>query len=472
MCLNKRTGPSFSVVARLTLWYALICALFCGGLFFVVSHKMARNLQVREDRAIQAELIEFSVIYAEGGVAGLQHEFDYEVEALGSSQFFGRLLSPHEELIAASRLSGWEGLEAELEKIDRPAGGGLRLNTLYPADSPLHARMGSLRLPDGSLLQFGLNRHTETRFFSKIQRILLRSCVLMLILSTFSVWLIARYAIKGVRRVTTAVSRIQKNDLDHRVALGREGREINQLAEAFNNMLVRIQTLIHEMKEVSDNVAHDLRSPITRMRGIAETTLTGPQEIDLYREMGLSVLEESDRLTEMINTILEIAQAQSGLLDIRPAPVDLQALLRNAIDLFEPVAEAKQIELHLELPGDPLVLFGDKNRLQRVVANLIDNAIKYTPPGGAVTCRAGAAPDQVTLEICDSGPGISPEEAGRIFNRFYRGEKSRSTPGNGLGLSLAQTIVQAHGGTVSVESGPGEGSVFRVRLPRDSRMDA
>jgi heavy metal sensor kinase len=472
MYLSKRTGPSFSVVGRLTLWYALICALFCAGLFFVVSHKMARNLQVREDRSIQAELVEFSVIYAEGGTAGLQHEFDYEVEALGASKFFGRLLSPHGELIAASRLSGWEGLEAELEKIAAPAGAELRLDMLYPPDSPLHARLGSLRLPDGNLLQFGLNRHTEIRFFYKIQRVLLQSSVLMLILSTFSVWLIARYAIKGVRRVTAAVSLIQKNDLDHRVEYGREGREINQLAEAFNNMLVRIQTLIHEMKEVSDNVAHDLRSPITRMRGIAETTLTGPQEIDLYREMGFSVIEESDRLTEMINTILEIAQAESGLLDIQPAPVDLQEVLRNAIDLFEPVAQGKQIELNLELPGDPLVLFGDKNRLQRVVANLIDNAIKYTPPGGDVTCRACAGPDQITVEICDSGPGISPEEAGRIFNRFYRGEKSRSTPGNGLGLSLAQTIVEAHAGTLSVESGPDGGSVFRVRLPRERRMSA
>ena len=466
MFSKTKTPASFSVVGRLTCWYALICALFCAGLYFLVSHKMSKNLHVREDRAVQAELVEFSVIYLEEGVRGLQNEFDLEAESIGATRFFGRLLSAEGEVLIVSRTNSWEGLSAELEHISMPADSEWMFSMLYPPDSPLHTRLGTLRLPDGNLLQFGLNRHTETRFFAKIQRILLQTSLLMLLLSTFSVWLISRYAIQGVQRVTTAVSRIQKNDLDHRVCLGREGREINQLAEAFNNMLFRIQTLLHEMKEVSDNVAHDLRSPITRMRGIAETTLTGPQEMDLYREMGLSVIEESDRLAQMINTTLEISQAESGLLEIERNPVDLHVVLQNAIDLFEPVAEARRLRLRAELPEDPLVLYGDKNRLQRVIANLIDNAIKYTPASGEVLLRASLDEEAVHIDISDTGMGIDPEEVGLIFNRFYRAERSRSTEGNGLGLSLARTIVEAHGGSLTVESCLGEGTTFRINLPR------
>jgi signal transduction histidine kinase len=234
-------------------------------------------------------------------------------------------------------------------------------------------------------------------------------------------------------------------------------------------MLRRIGTLVRELKEISDNVAHDLRSPITRMRGAAETTLTGPQELEAYREMGITIIEESDRLTGMINTMLEIAQSESGVLEISRAPVDLTALLKNAAELFQPVAEEKRIHLSAELPKIPLIISGDKNRLQRVAANLLDNAIKYTPDGGAVRLICRAVPGGAEVELRDTGTGIEPEELPRIFDRFYRGEKSRSSCGNGLGLSLAQSIIQSHGGWIAVESRPGKGSVFKLFLPRSGR---
>jgi signal transduction histidine kinase len=172
------------------------------------------------------------------------------------------------------------------------------------------------------------------------------------------------------------------------------------------------------------------------MRGVAETTLTGPQEIEAYREMGLVVIEESERLTQMINTTLEIAQAESGLLEIIRAPLDLTTLLKNAAELFQPVAEEKQIKLCVNLSEDPLIIFGDKTRLQRTVANLLDNAIKYTQPDGRITLTAFPYGKLIKIEISDTGIGIEPEETNLIFERFYRSERSRSTQGNGLGLSL------------------------------------
>jgi len=467
MYSNKKPRKSYSVVTRITLWYALVCAFFCLSIFTIVSVKMEHNVRKRADHALRAEVGEFTALYHEGGVAVLQEEINREVEADGATKIFCRLLSPERELLATSNISEWGTLEDELKRLAEPDPGEWVFVTLFSSDSPFHVRVATMGLPAGERLQFGINLHSEIHFLNKIQRVLLLGSLLMLAVSTLFGWLMARHTMAGVQRVTTAVSEIRKDAFDQSVPFGREGREMDQLIEEFNQMLLRIQTLIHEMKEVSDNVAHDLRSPITRMRGIAETTLTGSQDTESYREMGQSIIEECDRLAEMINTTLEIAQAESGLLEINRSPVDIQTVLKNAVDLFLPFAEEKQIHLRSEIPTDPLVIFGDKTRLQRVIANLLDNAIKYTPVGGDVILRAATNGLNLQIEVLDTGPGINKNEIDQIFNRFYRGEKSRSTAGNGLGLSLARTIVQAHGGTLTVERNIESGSLFRVILARD-----
>ncbi|MFA6173167.1 MAG: ATP-binding protein [Kiritimatiellales bacterium] len=466
MCSNKHSRLPRTVVARLTFWYAIICTLFCITIFSVVSIKMSSNAGRRMDRLLGSELTEFAGIYKQKGVQELQDEFTQEAEANGINKLFFRLLSPQQELMAASDTSGWDHLEKEIRAVPLPTAETPVFSTLYDRNNPLNARMAAVRTFDGSVLQIGFNLHFDNRSREKIQRILIVSSLTMTVLGTLFGWLIARRAMSGVQRVTQAVSRIRKGRLNQQVPFGNEGREIDELAGAFNEMLNRIESLVRELKEVSDNVAHDLRSPVTRMRGVAETTLTGPQEISAYREMGLTIIEESERLTQMINTTLEIAQAETGLLEINRTPLDLTTLLKNAIDLFQPLAEEKQINLRANLPEDPLIIFGDKTRIQRTIANLIDNAIKYTKSGGDITIAAFIQGTLIRIEISDSGIGIDPEESDRIFERFYRSEKSRSSQGNGLGLSLARTIVEAHGGTISVKSAPGKGSTFTITLPR------
>lgn len=467
MSSNKK--PSRSVVTRLSLWYAFICLLFCAAVFSVVSVRIRASAARRIDKTLAAELREFSAIYKQQGLQGLQDEFKREAESSGAKTLFCLLISPDSEIVASSDLGVWKNLKNELLHIAKPEADRTVFATLYPQDEDLNARAAAVRTYDGHTLIFGINLHSEIRSYEKIQRILIASSLATLILSTLSVWLIARHAMSGVRRVTRAVADIRKESLGRQVPPGNEGREINELAEAFNQMIRRIGTLVRELKEISDNVAHDLRSPITRMRGAAETTLTGTQDLEAYREMGLTIIEESDRLTGMINTMLEIAQSESGVLEISRAPVDLAALLKNAVELFQPVAEEKRIHLSAELPETPLMISGDKNRLQRVAANLLDNAIKYTPDGGTVRLDCRAVPAGAEVEISDTGIGIEPEELPRIFDRFYRSEKSRSSCGNGLGLSLAQSIIQSHGGWITAQSSPGQGSVFKLFLPRSGR---
>lgn len=461
MYLNK---PTPSVVRRMTIQYALICTLFCAAVFALVSVQLRASAFKRIDQVLRDELDEFAHIYAKHGMTGLLEEFERETDVTGADELFYRLLSPDGEILFASDLRSWPHIEQELKAIDTPDAHRMVFASIYPNTHPLNARVASAKIGDAGVLQLGMTLRHENRSHQRTRHILFVGSLLMIALSTVSGWLIARKAMSGVRRVTETVTGIRKDSLYRRVPGGEEGYEINELAEAFNQMLQRIEDLVRELKEVSDNVAHDLRSPITRMRGAAETTLTGSQELERYREMGLLVIEESDRLSEIINTMLEITQSESGLLNMDHCQVDIRTLLINAIDLFQAVADEKKIRLLPELPADPMLLSGDKARLQRAVANLMDNAIKYTPEGGTVGLSCQRKEQHLQIKISDSGVGIGPEELPRIFERFYRCEKSRSTSGNGLGLCLAKAIIQAHGGKLSVDSHIGEGTTFTITL--------
>jgi len=286
-------------------------------------------------------------------------------------------------------------------------------------------------------------------------------------LGTLLGWIISKRAMTGVERVTNTAIQIDRGDLSRRVPIGKEGEEIKALAQAFNNMLDRIQLLVEDLERVTNNIAHDLRSPLTHIRGMAENMLTNERDIHASQEMAGAIIEECDRLVGLINTMLEIAQTDSGLARLAKTSVDIPGIIREAIDLFQPAAEDKGISLSARLPKTALTIHGDKTALQRVVANLLDNAIKFTDRGGKVVITVKEDPTRAIIEISDTGEGITPEDLPHIFERFYRGDKSRSTQGNGLGLSLALSIVRAHGGNIEVISSPHTGSTFTIRLPRE-----
>ena len=239
------------------------------------------------------------------------------------------------------------------------------------------------------------------------------------------------------------------------------GHEIEQLAITFNSMLDRIHLLVTGMREMTDNIAHDLKSPITRIRGTAEVTLTSGKSTDEYETMAANTIEECDRLLEMINAMLDISEVESGASRLKTKELDITAVIRNACDLFQPIAEDKGIIIVSKVPAECRV-YGNIQSLQRLVANLLDNALKYTPSGGTVTVSADGNEDQVVISFNDTGIGISENDLPNIFKRFYRCDQSRSKVGVGLGLSLAKAIAKAHGGDVTATSMPGKGSTFTV----------
>ena len=285
----------------------------------------------------------------------------------------------------------------------------------------------------------------------------------MLTLGSLVGWGLARKAMAGVESVSRAAARIADGHFSDRVRTSGQGREIDELVATFNRMADRVQNVMQEMRQVNDSIAHDLRSPVTRIRGLAEAAVMDQTLCGEGAELAGSIVEECDRLMQLINTVLDIAETEAGVQGLQLRDVDLVQLAEEAADLFAGVAETQGITL-ITTASHRLVARGDRRRLQRALANLVDNALKYTPRGGRVTIRVGSQGAMGEIAVTDTGPGLAATDLPHLFERFYRGDRARHLPGNGLGLALAMAVARAHGGDIPVQTG-GNGSTFTLRLP-------
>jgi heavy metal sensor kinase len=315
------------------------------------------------------------------------------------------------------------------------------------------------------IVQLGRSMDNYTRIIEVFQRAFVITMAVLFILAAVVGWFMAKRALAGVETVTQTARRISDRSLDERVPVKTRVNEIDQLAITFNQMLDRIQKLVVEIKEMNDNIAHDLKSPITRIRGIAEVSMTTESTLQDFEHMAGSTIEECDRLLDMIDTMLIISKTEAGVGRFDSQKLDVAGLVRDAWELFLPMAENQGVTLVCEAP-DPIEMNGDVRMIQRMISNLLDNAVKYTPEGGEIRVAAQSDGGQlIRIAITDTGLGISSTDLPHIFERFYRCDPSRSLPGTGLGLSFARAIARAHGGEITVASDVNRGSTFTVELP-------
>jgi heavy metal sensor kinase len=318
------------------------------------------------------------------------------------------------------------------------------------------------------LLQVGVPLDTMDSALQRFVRLLLWSVPTGLVFALiFGRWMAAR-ALAPLVRMAAATRHIDVAGLQQRLPLRGAGDELDEVAQAFNDTIARLEQAVGEMRQFSAAIAHELRTPLAVLRGQTELALMQARTADDYRLALTDQLEELDTLSRLVNQLLTLARAEAGEIPLTRSPVDLSALALSIADQLEPVAQAKGVSLAAQV-GARVIVLGDAQWLERLLLNLLDNAIKFTPGGGLIFVRVDCEGQDAVLEVRDTGIGIAPEAIPHLFERFFRGDPARSAEGEGagLGLSLVKWIADRHGAVVSVDSRPNEGSVFVVRMRRE-----
>ena len=500
---SKKSNIFGTVTFRLTVWFLVIFTRLLTTMFFITDTSLHSQLLKSTDNKLVAKLSAFSYFGGlfnrkpETALNSVKDNFDWDSKVELPHKIVWGFLSPQGKIIASSTLKAWNGLDFDKHKLPElhsptnsyteksisaldteqtkyrlttTAGANnirsviaLQTKNVPGRDAPV--RFAYMKYVNNMVIIVGLSMKDNYAFIAGYRKMFAAALATLLLFGGLLGYFTTRRAMSGVIRVTKTARKISTGSLNHRVSVGNEGLEIKDLAIAFNDMLERIQALITELKEVTNNIAHDLRSPITRIRGLTETTMTAQPVISDYETMSGEIIAECDRLTSMVNIMLEIAQADSGVLRIAESNIDVNEIVHRGYQLFLPVAKDKGIKLELNLHNEPLIIAGDDSRLQRAVANLIDNAIKYTNSSGLVKVSTQSDNKSVKIQVEDTGIGIEQELLPHIFEKFYRAERSRTTQGNGLGLSFAQSIIKVHGGEIDVETRCGQGSSFTIILP-------
>ncbi len=466
MFLKKINSIRHTLAFRLTLWYAGLFMLTSCVAFLFFYFLITTVIRDRTDQDLLGEARTLSSILKIEGIDAVQRQVILEAQAAGEKKIFFRLLSFAGQEFSSSNMSYWRDIGIgkmaieQLIREKRPV-----LDTISLPNRKHNIRILYAPIGRNIILQLGQSMENYTRFIEVFRKIFITTMASLFVFAAIIGWFMARRALAGVEAVTRTARQISETSLMERVPVKKYQDEIDQLAITFNRMLDRIQTLVTGIREMSDNIAHDLKSPITRIRGISEVSLTTDASNKEYETMAASTIEECDRLLDMINTMLVISKTEAGVSKLDTHKMDIAAVVRDACELFQAPAEDKELRLICEVMGNNSIS-GDNRLIQRMIANLLDNAIKYTPNGGSVEVAVNpVSNDAVAITIKDTGIGISEKDMARIFERFYRCDPSRSEAGIGLGLSFARAIARAHGGDITVTSQPNQGSLFTVFLP-------
>ncbi len=446
---------------RLAVWYFVIFVLSSLAVSIVSYVFLSSSLQDNR-KAIQAKLQELTALAETAGVQGIEQAAEVRRRPSRRTAFFVRVANPEGRVVFVNNPRLWRRFDIK-SFLGRPAEGAWQYVPSRGDGDVLE--LTTAKLSNGYLLQVGRTVEGRDGILEDYHNTITGVTIPMMLIALSGGIFFSFRALRPVRHlIQTTRSIVATGRTDARVPESGSGDELDELSQLFNQMLRRIEALILGMKEALDNVAHDLRSPLARLRGVAEMSLQAEARDEQYREALASCVEESDRIQKLLNSLMDISEAETGTIRLQLQPVVISDVINQVVDLYQYVAEEKEIAISVTCPNNA-VIATDRSRLIQVIANLLDNAIKYSFPGGHVSITVRQQSDRTVIEFEDHGSGITQEEIARIWDRLYRGDKSRSQPGLGIGLSLVRAVVHAHGGEVGVQSAPGQGSVFSVSFP-------
>lgn len=453
---------------KIGVWYSLAFIVSAILLFVLTAYLLMTSLQHKDHDLLNEKLQEYSVLYARDGVNGLKFRVSSQ-EIKRARDFMVRLSDKSGKTLFIHSPDRSDDEDAPtLTHIDT----FLQKNNVNNGWVVIpgggfgdEVEVASRVLPAGETLQVGKDTEDREEFFQTFSNAYLKGLIPIFLLAIAVGVLISHRLLKPIRWLTQTVESIRSGNPKARVPIHQGKDELWRLGTLFNQMLEQNEKLLQGMRDTVDNVAHDLRTPIMRLQNAVEGALAGKVEVSRLQEALIDCQESSELLLKLVDGIMDIAEADAGTLSLKKERLNSSELIANAIDLYGFVAEEKNIALVTNLDR-PFVLSGDRVRLLQAVSNLLDNAIKYSPEGTTITVDSHIEDGVGKISVTDQGIGIPENEMGRIWERLYRVDSSRSSRGLGLGLSLVKAIVQAHGGKVGAARNPsGIGTIFFVKFP-------
>ncbi len=422
---------------RLALVYM---ALFGSSVLFLLGFiywSTAAYMARQADETIQAEIAGLAERYRSDGLTGLSSVIARRsTSRVGGNALY--LLTDEFGTPLVGNLDRWPPVKPE------PSGWlNFSMEHAGPQDEIHPARAQPFVLEGGYRLLVGLDMQELQRTERRIVTALIWGLAITLLLALAGGTLMSHSMVRRIETINQTSSRIMHGDLSRRIPTEGSNDDFDRLAANLNRMLDRIQALMEDVKRVSDNIAHDLKTPLTRLRNSLELLGAVQEDPQEHRRLVEEALQETDALLSTFNALLRIARIESGARREAFAPVDLAGLVQDVFELYQPLAEERGQRLALEIRTNAQFQ-GDRSLLSQALANLLDNAVKYAPPGGEIDLGLRRDDQAPVILVSDTGPGIPAQERDKVFNRFYRRETSRSTPGNGLGLSLVAAVAELH----------------------------
>ena len=452
---------------RLIFIYTILLAISVFLIAFYLYWSTARDLQNRADQDIVQESQMLTRVYQRGGVNGLAR-FITQLSQIPNANLYA--LRNNKNDIVAGNFTDKDSLW-DLTRLDDGWVSFSSIRNKASANDSISTRKQFFRgkefIVRGSYnLIIGRDVSNEIYLKERFLNTIISATLLILILGLFGGYVLSRNILNRISAINKTSIEIMDGDLLQRLPIGSSNDELNQLSVNLNNMLDRLNKLMTGMKDVSDNIAHDLRTPLNKIRTNLEVTLmSNPTSVN-YRNSIQEVIHDIDIVINTFNSLLAISRVESGSLLLEKEKVDINKLLENVIDLWEPLAEEKNINL-INQSDDNIYIEGNKNLLSQAISNLIDNAIKYGPQGNKINIGAKFENENVILWVSDNGPGIPSKDKERVLERFARLDVSRNTKGTGLGLSLVASSIRFHKGTIQLLDSKPNGLIVKLEIPKN-----